>query len=170
MEVIQMSSTSDYDNYSGDVNLEYGGMFVDLDDWQYKYADVLRITDLDSGCGFTGAVMIEHLTALVPEKRDKMQSCLSVCGWDKGRLPGRTSKDRKMAMIEAIMAYGYYDPAQDFTGFHRTIIQCNALSGDDDYDSWNSPMEYDGWKADYRLGENETLLEWLENDGWLNDF
>jgi hypothetical protein len=47
--------------FSGDVNLEHGGEFIDLSTWAYGYCSAVRITDLDSACGFTGAVMIEHL-------------------------------------------------------------------------------------------------------------
>jgi hypothetical protein len=161
-----MSKTEDYKHYIGDVNLEYGGMFINLDDWKYGYSEVLRITDLDSGAGFNGAVMVERLTTITDNPKEIWNAKKSY-GWDKPySLPGRTSEDRKLALVEAITSYGYYDPDDGWDNYHRgysLIIQCDP---DDDY----APMEYDGWKADVRLSEDQDLLEYLEDNGYLQDF
>ena len=150
-------------NYIGDINLEYGGLFINLDDWQWGYVQCVRVTDLDSACGFTGAVMIEHIVALIPDNKDKMLQCFSVLGLDK--LTAKTSKDRKIQMIDAIISYGYYDPDDSWDNYHTgytSIVQCE---NDKDY----APMSYDGWKAEHRLTKEEELLDWLLANDHLRD-
>ena len=43
--------TTDYE-YCGGVNVEYGGYYAKCDNPEWGYADCVRITDLDSGCGY----------------------------------------------------------------------------------------------------------------------
>jgi hypothetical protein len=152
------SSTADYRYYVGDVNLEYGGFFVNLDNWRYCYADVLRVTDLDSGCGFTGAVLVERLTVFGWDDREKVKNALRCCGWD--RIPGTAAESRKLALVDALLSYGYYDPDSYSP---RLVIQTDS---DADY----APMTFDGWTAEVRLSEAEDLLEYLESEGLLSDF
>jgi len=153
-----MDVYKEYKNYSGDVNLEYGGLFVNLDDWKYEYSNCLRVTDLDSGCGFDGAVMVEHITVFGWDDKTQVENAKACYGWDK--IPGNTSDSRKLAIIESMQAYGYYDTVNDFMGEHRWIIQT-----DSDY-----AMEFDGWKADHLLPDNLSLLEFIEQQGWLSEF
>ena len=54
--------------YSGDVNLEYGGLFVNLDNVRYGYADVVEVTDLDSACGAAGMVLIEKGSVTIKDR------------------------------------------------------------------------------------------------------
>ena len=49
--------------YSGDVNAYYGGIWIRHCG---DYCDAVEITDLDGGCGFAGAVLIERKSASLP--------------------------------------------------------------------------------------------------------
>lgn len=172
-----MTKVTDFKYYQGDVNLEYGGFFANLDNWRWDYVDVLRVTDLDSGCGFTGAVMVERLTVLVPDNDDKLNKALSLYGMTKEDLPDNEI-GRKMMIVDACLSYGMYDPddGSHFTfdekfpqSSHRMhsnnmiIIQCDP---DDNY----APMEYDGWIADVRLSEDQDLFGYLLDNGYLTEF
>ena len=155
----------DYEHYIGDVSLEHGGTFYDLSEWKYGYVNALRVTDLDSGCGFNGAVMVERLT-IITDNPDVIKSARECCGFETpGSLPGRTSADRKLIIADCVMHYGHYDIVSDFMGDHRLIIQTES----DEWDGYN-PMEFDGWKADVRLAECQDLFEYLQAEGWLSEF
>lgn len=161
-----MSKTSDYKHYIGDINLKYGGFFADLDNWCWVYADVLRVTDLDSGCGFRGAVMVERLTALGWDSKYKVKQALSYYGYDKIPSAINDANSRKMLIIDAMLSYGYYDPNEAWDNYRRGYTLIIQTDSDEDY----APMEYDGWRADVRLEENQDLLEYLESEGYLQDF
>jgi len=135
--------------YSGDINLEYGGLFFATVDWQaYGYADAVRITDLDSATGFHGGVLIERIAILAPDTPEKLKSCLSVIG-------AGNEEPTPELVIEAALAYGLYDPVSDFTGPHSEIVTT-------DPENW----EYDGWKAGKHIEAGDLLgyvaSEWLK--------
>lgn len=135
-------------HYSGDCNVEYGGLFFSSADWKENgYADALRITDLDSACGFTGGILIERITILRP---DDIQSCLDCCGW----IPEEATVEME---IDACMSYGHYDPVEDFTGQHTETVTTDPES-----------MEYDGRKAS-KVIDCEDLLGYLHAE-WMGDF
>jgi hypothetical protein len=148
----------DFRNYSGDVNLEYGGFFADLSDLRYGDANVLRITDLDSGAGFTGAVLVEQLTVCDLDNPKRVKEALACCGWDAEDV---TLETAPMQMIDAFILYGYYDPDQ---GIPPVIVQCDP----------EGPEDHDGWRKQvptfFRLAESEDLLDWLSGTGYLRDF
>src|SRR5690606_160635 len=89
---------------------------------KYGYVNALRVTDLDSSCGFSGAVAVERLTVLIPDEKSKLDSMLSVIGgsvdryWHKteDRLRKNLSREEKMTITEAALWYGYYDPDSDY--------------------------------------------------------
>ena len=137
--------------YSGDINLEYGGFFYNMENWEENgYADAVRVTDLDSACGFTGGVLIERVTVLRPDTPEEMKSCLETCGWENEKIT------REME-IEACLSYGKYDPAFDmFSPTNETVTT--------DPDSW----EYDGWKAEKHV-DCADLLGYVHAE-WFSDF
>lgn len=75
-----MTSTDMRWLYSGDCNPEYGGAWFDLSTWTWGYVDCVRVTDLDSGCGFRGAVMIEKITVYGMDDRDRIKEAVRACG------------------------------------------------------------------------------------------
>jgi hypothetical protein len=63
--------------YCGDVSAEYGGIWIR----HYgDYCDAYEITDLDSACGFRGAIIIENKSACISRRNLKKQ------GADQARL------------------------------------------------------------------------------------
>jgi hypothetical protein len=150
---------ADFENYTGDINLEYGGLFVDLSTFSDGYAEVLQVTDLDSGCGFDGAVMVERLTALFGRGFSKqVKAALRTYG---DFFPaGVTGKARKSWIVESCVAYGLYDPVEDYTGPHRWVIQCDP----------DGPKSFDGWTADIVLDEDQDLFGYLLDKGFLSEF
>ena len=116
-------------HYIGDGSPEYGGLFYNTDDWtEYDYASAIRITDLDRGCGFNGAVMVEPITILRDEK--KLREALKGCGFED-------EETNIHVEIEALCMYGYYDPVD---GFNEPTLEVLQLEEDES-------LTFDGWKA-----------------------
>jgi hypothetical protein len=117
-------------HYSGDVNLEYGGVWVQVDryDQRYGYANFVEVTDLDGACGATGMVLVEKGT--VNFDLERIRKAVASCGWSEGirKLKGAA---RKAAIIAAVK--GYYGMDVDESETIQTFEDA----------SWR----YDGWKA-----------------------
>lgn len=151
--------------YTGDVNIEYGGAFISVDDdeWRYGYCSAVRITDLDSGCGFTGAILVEKITINGTDNRKRKRDAIkctfgSVAEFRnalrrrKGsREHGERRQSYRLAIADALMSYGFYDPDNDdYTQPHSVIIQTQE----------DGPMSFDGWKATERI--TKKLREYIE--------
>jgi hypothetical protein len=66
--------------YYGDINLENGGMFIELpndDDWQQDYATVTEIVDMDSA---TNLIMINNGSIYISSDFEKRNQALPVIG------------------------------------------------------------------------------------------
>lgn len=140
--------------YSGDTNLEYGGVFIDVTDWRRGYCSAVRVTDLDSGCGFVGAVMIEHITINGTDDAEIIRRAYASCGWNLGRErpesmpPAGWKSFLRYLIAEALMSYWHCD-----TDDTRTeILQLEP----------DGPMQFDGWRADKRL-HNTDLRAYVES-------
>lgn len=124
--------------YSGDGNLEHGGIFVKLEDWEHGWCDAVRVTDLDSGCGFRGAVMVEHCSVGV-EDAERMRRAWQSCGYTSVKRGNQTPTDFKrtlrLMIAEALLSYGFGDTDDS------EILQTES----------DGPTEFDSWKADKRL-------------------
>jgi hypothetical protein len=108
--------------YNGDVSLEYGGAFIDLSTFTDGYCSAVRVTDLDSGCGFTGAVMVEHLVINGTMDRKRIKDALKCVG---GMPAGLDVQGRRHAIADALMSYGYTDPDDCWDGYrtyHTEIL------------------------------------------------
>jgi hypothetical protein len=134
-------------HYMGDVNLEYGGSFTDLSEWDNGYATVIEVTDLDSATGFPGAMLIEERTVTIdmPECWQESLSCIGANLLpngdisDNGRVLVKNTLGWRMCLVYALSAYGHYDtersevvqpcPDQplDKDGWHATRIRSNGL-------------------------------------------
>ncbi len=147
-------TTTDRWMFNGDVNLEYGGSFIDLSTWQDGYCAAVRVTDLGSGCGFAGAVLIEHVTILGVDDPERIRKALVACGGCSGRKrPERTTPNEwkqcvRHEIADALLFYGYSDPDDGWDSYrshHTEVVQCEN----------DGPMKFDGWKADKRLRGND---------------
>lgn len=103
--------------YSGDVNLEYGGVFYSLANAQYGYASAVRVTPLSDAGGPDNQFWIEPLT--INFKRDALQtkSMLACIGLENEPAPNAH------VLIDAALAYGFYDQEAVET------VQIGAASG-----------------------------------------
>ena len=125
--------------YTGDVSLEYGGLYVNADpnDIRYDYIDAVRIIDLDSACGFDDAVLIERITIFGIQDKDKIKKVLDFCGMAVADLRGLGRDSIILLLSDAFSDYGYYDPVSDFTGPHSWIVLTDI----------DAEYTFDGWTA-----------------------
>ena len=129
-------------NYRGDVNISNGGMFIRIDERE-KYAEVVRITDLDSACGFTGAVMIEHLTAFDFSNPKKLENVSNSCGIP---LTYSAVMNDFESIVEGFIEYGYFDKDESWDNYREPYIEIvQTIQGE--------PKVFDGWIA------TKTVLE-----------
>ena len=147
--------------YRGDVNIEHGGYYAELSTWKdLDYCEIIRIADLDSGCGFTGAIMVEELSLSMPNVPN-LKSALDCCGYslsDCGQmvqdcLGGEfhiKSYEGALLIIDALLAYGYYDNQS----YGDEII----VIGED------NEMSFEGLEASSRLDYGTDLRELIENE------
>jgi hypothetical protein len=128
--------------YNGDVNLEHGGVFMDLSTWEWGYVDAIRVEDLGSACGFTGACLIERCVIHRLDDARDMRKALGSCGWfprtcrrHPGQTPEQVKATARRVIAEAMLQYGFAD---------CETIEVVQLESD-------GLMGYDGWAADKRL-------------------
>ena len=129
-------------HYNGDINVEYGGSWVNLDNWEHDYCECVRVTDLDSGCGATGMVMIEHVVILL--NKDKWIDALNCCGLSVGELLAMDSDSRKLCLADCLLSYGFYDPDESWNGYSRHW--CEVIQTEQ-----NEPLNQEGFKATKRV-------------------
>lgn len=139
--------------YSGDINPEYGGIWFkhDPQDWKWGYMECVRVTDLDSGCGFTGAVLIERITVIRPRDRQEWRNVMACCDLTIKDIAGHPER-----VAEACVSYGLYDPANCWPQADSETLQLES----------DGPMVFDGWKADRRQTKGD--LEGYIKAKWLN--
>jgi len=145
-------------DYVGDINLEYGGMYIDLDGFNDGYADVIRITDLDSAMVWKGAILIESLTTDCSND-NKIKDSLKCCGLSDTKCDKRT-KTGKLMIVESLIHYGHYDSNSiDYISPQKEIL---ILTDD-------AEIEFDDWKADRRLSQTgfDSLESYIEAK-WLD--
>lgn len=99
--------------YVGDVNIEHGGYFVHQSDdgRRHGYADVVRVTPCSDAGGPNNCFWVETLTVNIRDRRsDDYRRALDCIGCDLSELPTRAA--RRRAVIDAHIAYGFYDITQ----------------------------------------------------------
>lgn len=154
---------ADFENYIGDVNLEYGGTFFDLSDWRYGYVDALRVTDLDSAAGIDQTVLVERVTIIV-DNHGKVKSALESYGMDFSDVRKlHDARAQKLMIAEACLSYGYYDPCEDMSGPYAWEIY-QRFDDDDE-----KPDRFDN-RAEFVEIDDGSLFDWLLEQGMLSDF
>lgn len=121
--------------YSGDVNAQYGGIWIKHEG---DYASFVRITDLDSACGFTGAVMIERgSTGLyarnLRENIARVKSAMECCGLEVSQLASMPRNAARAHIWDALISYGISDIEDENT----EILQLEP----------GEPMSFESWTA-----------------------
>lgn len=148
--------------YSGDVTLEHGGAFFDLSTWDDGYVTAVRVTDLDSGCGFRGACLIEHVVINGTDRPDRIRRALESCYGGAGSLGARNWRrtgrretvkaNLRHAIADALMSYGFTDPDDYAQPCQSETVQLEP----------DGPMTFGGWRADKRL-HNTDLRAYVES-------
>lgn len=123
--------------YSGDMNAEHGGLWIrDCG----TYADAVEITDLDSACGFRGAVLIERHSIYyghkLAESKRRLRSALSCVGMKLSDLVGLPRDKRRFELWRALHAYGYRDSDT------LDILQLEP----------DGPLKFESWEARKQTG------------------
>lgn len=127
-------------HYMGDINLEYGGYFFDFSEVRHGYATVIEVTDLDSACGFRGAVMVEEKTVTM-DRKDRWNGALSTVGAsvlpngdidDNGCTLRKDSLAWRKCLAYALIAAGAVDTERS------DILQLDRTA----------PVTFDGWTAE----------------------
>lgn len=98
-------------HYSGDINIEYGGMFYTLKDWKWGYVNVVRVTPCSDAGGPDNCFWVDRLTVNIREG-EKLRPIIETMGhvgnpeWhDKGMTPAQWCH----YLVDAHVAYGAYD-------------------------------------------------------------
>lgn len=94
--------------YSGDVNLENGGFFYNLDNWQYNYVEAWRVVPYSDAGGHDNQFWLEELTVNIREPGPQLDSILGFCGY-KETIRIETPRRRRHLLVDAHAAYGAYD-------------------------------------------------------------
>lgn len=92
--------------YSGDINIEYGGVFYTLENWQWGYVDAVRVTPCSDAGAADNCYWVEELTVNLREG-EALSNILRTCGWTVEDLP--KGARRRHCLIDAHIAYGAYD-------------------------------------------------------------
>lgn len=92
--------------YHGDINPENGGFWYRLDNWQYGYADFVRITPCSDAGGPDNQFWIESGSVYGLDDEKRIKQAMNSCGWIPDEITGAA---RKHAIVQAMLGYGYND-------------------------------------------------------------
>ena len=98
--------------YSGDLNIEYGGLFYSLQTWQWDYVNVLRVTPCNEAGGPDNCFWVERLTVNIRKDSAKQQSALDVLGVGADQFKAMKRAAKRHVLIDAHIAMGFYDTDQ----------------------------------------------------------
>ena len=94
--------------YSGDVNIQYGGLFYSLSDWYYDFATAYRVTPVSDMGGPDNQFIIEGLTLNGFDDAKRIECALSCIGAND-EYSKATKAQKRHILVNAFIAYGYYD-------------------------------------------------------------
>lgn len=92
--------------YSGDVNIENGGYFYSLKNWQFGYVDAVRVTPCSDANAADNCYWVDMVTINLREGVELERALLCI-GQSIADLPKNACK--RHIIIDACLAYGYYD-------------------------------------------------------------
>lgn len=125
--------------YSGDVNIEHGGHFYNLDPFEDGWVDVVRLQPCSDAGGPDNCYWIEHLSVIIHEPladvfagvgttvsqrrahrelhqlpiAERIESALACIGYDSPEMLAdwdkRTLAERRHIVVYAALSYGHYD-------------------------------------------------------------
>lgn len=92
--------------YSGDVNIENGGYFYSLKNWQFDYVDAVRVTPCSDADGPDNCYWVDMVTVNL-RKGAELERALQCIGQSIADLPKNACK--RHIIIDACLSYGYCD-------------------------------------------------------------
>lgn len=138
-------------DYIGDVGIEHGGVFYNLNDWHSCLVETVQV------CSVEGAVIIEKGYTIIADKKN-IWCALDFGGHDK--VTGNDAKSRKMFILECLSSYNGIEIHND----QVYILVYDIDLYDDRGINIQDPVYLDG---DYI---NYEVLEWLIQNEMLNGF
>jgi hypothetical protein len=160
-------SVPDRWSYLGDVDLSHGGVFIDISTWKWGYAEAVRVTDLDSACGFEGAMLIERVTINGLDDSERIRSAVAGCGSLDWYVRGGQCADPavlknvlRLMIAEALLQYGHFD-LDDGSYGPDDVPASETIQTDANFET---PMEFDGWLATKRLMPWEDIFTYVVNN------
>ena len=97
--------------YIGDINLAEGGRYIGTRGRAAGHViEIISASDWDGPC----TVISREITTVAPSA---VRRAIGACGW---RVRGRA------AVLEALCAYGYCDPANEYPRYHEVEIADDA--------------------------------------------
>lgn len=148
-------------NYSGDINLTYGGLFW-REDGAKDYVNAIRVTPCSDAGGATNVYIVEQGSVYMPQDVNEIKHAIACCGYklDKrgalidglgNRLIG---KAKRALMVDAWHAYHGIE-RDTYNG--ETVIR---IGSKEDCDGWN-PEPDSIYRAGTRL-KNIVRREFLK--------
>lgn len=156
-----------YWHYSGDMSLEYGGFFYNLDNWEHNYAEAVRVTPCADAGGPDNMFWIERIVVNIPEDQAKLDEALKYCGWlqepDVPAFSKLTRARKRHMVVDACLAYGYYDPddCYNMSKPQRETVQIGPDNRFFRSRGWNQPSDIK------RLRDGTNLRNYVRRE-WLN--
>lgn len=141
-------------NYSGDINLEYGGLFW-REDGSEDYVCAVRVTPCSDAGGPSNKFHIEHGSIFLWNPGDKQrESALECIGSNSAKLATLAPRHARAALVEAVCAYAGLD------GPDQAVVQVGAK-----VDSFWSDRRGDAWNPgpDHILRANASLRRFIRS-------
>lgn len=102
-------------HYMGDVNIESGGYFYSLDNWEHDYAEAVRCVPCSDAGGPDNQFWVEKITVNLPTGQNKLEQdaarvkVIADCGMDTDEYAALTEDQQQHWLLHACLDYGKYD-------------------------------------------------------------
>jgi hypothetical protein len=140
--------------YSGDLDIQNGGTFYNLDNWPH-YVDAWRVSPCSDAGGPDNVFWLEELTVNVDPKMvnhgGRMESALRLIGVSDDEFNALSVNRQRHVIVGAYLAYGLYD-------------QCSSrvvMVGPRPDELWESRGGFEMPGVDTTLRSNVDLKKWL---------
>lgn len=142
-------------HYSGDINIEHGGVLYSLANAHYHYADAVRVTAVSDAGGPDNQFWVERIVVNFPTDPDGVKQVLDCIGVTMEEYKALSRARRLHALVDACIAYGKYD--QD----KSEVVQVGAKV--DPFWSAEHHGGFDPVKVDVVLRGNASLKRYARN-------
>lgn len=146
----------DYKHYIGDTNLEYGGKFFDLSDYDSGTVSALEVTELPDFC-----VMVNRID-IITDDAELIEDALECCGQTMEDLP-EDEDQRKLWIAYAVSCY-----QADSDPYFQPLL----IVTDKEYRNNRTVKDYaKHWNAKIVvLRSNQDVFTYLRGKGYLRGY